>query len=134
MEKDFFAGASLNTAIGSSSVTINTSSSSGSLSLSAGPVMVTNLGSLAFQPDESFALNIVGIAPGVQVGTPTVIVPGYLSASLLPFAVDQPNPLFSSSSSSGSIDLRAELVPEPASFGLIGLGVAAALGARRRKA
>jgi hypothetical protein len=123
-----FAGASLNTAIGSSSVTINTSSSSGSLSLSAGPVMVANLGSLEFQPDEWFARNIVGFAPGVQVGTPTVIVPGYLSASLLPFAVNQ------SPSSSGSIDLRAELVPEPASFGLVGLGVAAALGARRRKA
>jgi hypothetical protein len=124
-----FGGATLNTAIGSSAVTINTSSAiGGGLSLSAGPVMVSNLGSLAFQPDESFALNIVGIAPGVQVGTPTVVAPGYLTASLLPFAVNQ------SPSSSGSIDLRAELVPEPASFGLIGLGVAAAMGARRRKA
>jgi hypothetical protein len=124
-----FAGATLNTAIGSTSVTINTSFSSGNLSLTAGPVMVANLGSLAFQGSESFALNIVGIAsPGVQVGTSSVLYPGYLSASLLPFAVNQ------SPSSSGSIDLRAELVPEPASLGLIGLGVAAAFGARRRKA
>jgi hypothetical protein len=124
-----FNGATLNTAIGSSSVTINTSSGTGGgLLLTPGPVMIANLGNLAFQPEESFALNIVGITPGVQVGTTTEVFAGYLTADLLPFAINQ------STASSGSIDLRAELVPEPASFGLIGLGVAAALGARRRKA
>lgn len=120
-----FSSAGLNTTVGSTAVTINSANVRG-LDLTPGPVL-QSLGILDFIPSESFALSITGISPGVQIGPATLLFPGHYNAALLPFGVNQ------TPSTSGSVDLVAgEVVPEPASLSLIGLGALAAIGRRRR--
>jgi hypothetical protein len=122
-----FTSAGLNTTVGSSAVTINSANVRG-LDLTPGPVL-QGLGITDFVPNESFALNIVGITPGVQIGAATLVFAGHYSAPLLAFG-DGPN-----AGTSGSVDLVAgEVIPEPASIGLLSVGALGLLARRRRQA
>ncbi|HZZ42790.1 MAG TPA: PEP-CTERM sorting domain-containing protein [Tepidisphaeraceae bacterium] len=124
-----FNGANLSTSVNASSVTINSGVVNG---LSLTPTLaLASFGIVGFQPDESFALNAVGIQPGVQVAGATEIFPGsgLYRGILQPFAVGQ------IPTTSGALDMNANLVivPEPASIGLLAVG-ALAMAARRNRA